>query len=145
MRREGRGDASGTRDTCAPGSHTQGGAGGQVPRTAATLWEGRQRGDGSVEAQGRGPPNCRHAGATAGNPSPTPATYRRMQRSSNAHSKQLVRVALPCPPGLQLAVLLSQVGSPPLHLRQLRHVLPAPCQLQQQRLQRRHAVAWGAG
>ena len=39
------------------------------------------------------------------------------------------------PPGLQLAVLLCQVSRAPLHLCQLSHVLPAPSQLQQQRLQ----------
>ncbi len=39
VRREARGE-SGTRVTCAPGSHTQGGAGGQVPGVCATLQPG---------------------------------------------------------------------------------------------------------
>ena len=38
------------------------------------------------------------------------------------------------PPGLQLAVLLGQLGRPALHLPKLCHVLPAALQLQQQRL-----------
>ena len=41
----------------------------------------------------------------------------------------------PNAPGLQLAVLFDQLSSPPLHLPQLRHILPAALQLQQQRLQ----------